>query len=418
MKTRLTFIALVFCSFFFTPSGGMAQVPEESKLQTVFSADDWSSYQSALETKKDAAKIFKKTDDLFKKATALKNQAASEKSSKNQKKILKQAVDTETDAKKSGIRALVVLKDCNKTRIDLLQANINRLKQTNNAVTAAKLEKDTEKLLADAAANRKTATGLELDQKYKVLEAAERFEAIAIENYMKMFAIFLKWDGYQQYTEDVIFDAVVDSDRKEKIENKSRFEPDFKTDTLLRSASDELRARIYTYLGYDTAKNTIFFSENGKMMRKDQSQAVVQKEEQRRQAYNDSVAYATKLKVRDSIAKNDGKPHNVKYTEGDLVIMINPDTPPGKVVFRVQVASDVVVLSQRKLRKVYKKNFMLIQTYQDSWYRYSIGEFDNYADAAKLRNESGVVGAFIVAFLDGTQIDIKEALNRTQKITN
>ena len=418
MKTRLKIIYLIFCFLFFSTLRVNAQVPEELKLQSVFSADDWISYQSALESKKDAAKIFKRTDDLFKKAVSLKNQAATEKSSKNQKKLLKQAIDTEVDAKKNGIRALVVLKDCNKTRIDLLQTNIDRLKQSNKAVTAAKLEKDTEKLLADAVANRKSATSLEIDPKYKVLEAADRFENIAIENYMKMFAITLKWDGYQQYTEDVIFDAVVDKDRTEKIENKSRFEPNFKTDTLLRSASDELKARIYTYLGYDTAKSTIFFSENGKMMRKEQSQSILKKGEERKLASKDSVAFAEKQKMRDSMFRNDGKPHNVKYTEGDLVIMINPDTPPGKVVFRVQVASDVVVLSQRKLRKVYKKNFMLIQTYQDSWYRYSIGEFDNYADAAKLRNESGVLGAFIVAFLNGTQIDIKEALNYTKKITN
>ena len=393
-----------------------SQVPDESKLQTVFSADDWNTYQGALDAKKDASKISKRTDDQFKKSVQLKNQAASEKSSKNQKKLLQQAIDAEIDAKKNEIRYLGVLKECNKTRVDLLQSNIDRLKEANKAVSAAKLEKDTKKLLDDAAQNRKKATGLDLDPKLKVLEAADRFESIAIENYMKMFAIVLKWDGYQQYTEDVIFDAVVDKDRTEKIENKSRFKPNFNTDTLLRSASDELKSRIYTYLGYDTAKNTIFFSDNGKMLSKEQSDLLLKKDEERKQAIKDSISFAEKQKTQqDSSVRNDGKPHNVKYTEGDLVITINPDTPPGKVIFRVQVASDVVVLSQRKLRKVYKKNFMLYQTFQDSWYRYSIGEFDNYADAAKLRAESGVAGAFIVAFLNNTQIDIKEALNQTKK---
>ena len=238
-KVKLYFI-LISYFLVFPLISGKAQVPDEKKLKLVFSNDDWATYEAALGSKQEASKIFKKTDDLLKKSNQLKIQAETDKSSKNQKKLLKSALETENDAKKNGLRGLGILKECNKTRIELLQSNINRLRETNKAVTAEKLEKDTEKLLADAQSNRKMAIKLELDAKYKVLEAADRFESLAIENFMKMFAITLKWDGYQQYTEDVIFDAVVDKDRNEKIENKSRFKPNFNSDTLLRSASDEL----------------------------------------------------------------------------------------------------------------------------------------------------------------------------------
>ena len=72
------------------------------------------------------------------------------------------------------------------------------------------------------------------------------------------------------------------------------------------------------------------------------------------------------------------------------------------IIYRVQIAANKSQLTQKTLRKMYlgQKNIEMIN--ENGWYKYSIGDFDDYASANKFRKESGLDNAFIVAYRKGT----------------
>jgi hypothetical protein len=73
------------------------------------------------------------------------------------------------------------------------------------------------------------------------------------------------------------------------------------------------------------------------------------------------------------------------------------------IIYRVQIAANKAQLSQRALSKIYygKKNVEMIN--ENGWFKYSIGDFEDYDGASKFRKQCGVNNAFIVAYRRGTR---------------
>ncbi len=86
--------------------------------------------------------------------------------------------------------------------------------------------------------------------------------------------------------------------------------------------------------------------------------------------------------------------------EDEKALLIPADE---NVVYRVQIAADKTQLSQRALRKMYygQKNVEMIN--ENGWYKYSVGDFDDFQSANKFRKECGVANAFIVAYRKGAR---------------
>ncbi len=79
------------------------------------------------------------------------------------------------------------------------------------------------------------------------------------------------------------------------------------------------------------------------------------------------------------------------------------------VVFKVQIAADTKKISSDNLHKIYS-GYENVQHYEeDGMYKYSLGEFKTYEEANKFRVNSGVKGAFVIAFKGETKINVLEA---------
>jgi hypothetical protein len=89
-------------------------------------------------------------------------------------------------------------------------------------------------------------------------------------------------------------------------------------------------------------------------------------------------------------------------------------TYSSKAVFRVQVSSSSKVIPEARLRKeLGLDNEIKISVVSSvNSYKYQAGEFTEYNSAARLLKklkEKGVKGAFIVAYIQGKQVDVNKA---------
>ncbi len=74
-----------------------------------------------------------------------------------------------------------------------------------------------------------------------------------------------------------------------------------------------------------------------------------------------------------------------------------------EIIYRVQIAANKAQLSQRALGKIYYGNKNVEMINEEGWFKYSIGDFDDYESASKFRKQCGVQNAFIVAYRRGTR---------------
>jgi hypothetical protein len=78
-------------------------------------------------------------------------------------------------------------------------------------------------------------------------------------------------------------------------------------------------------------------------------------------------------------------------------------------VFMVQIAASKVVLSKGKLASIYKKTNDIQRVYTEGYYKYRVGNFKNYKEAAAFRDQckkSGAPDAFVVVY-DKNNIQIQ-----------
>lgn len=73
------------------------------------------------------------------------------------------------------------------------------------------------------------------------------------------------------------------------------------------------------------------------------------------------------------------------------------------IIYRVQLAANRAELTQRALQSIYYGNKQVEMILEDSWFKYSIGDFEDYKSADKFRSQCGVQNAFIVAYRKGTR---------------
>ncbi|HAN19094.1 MAG: hypothetical protein A2X13_02635 [Bacteroidetes bacterium GWC2_33_15] len=79
------------------------------------------------------------------------------------------------------------------------------------------------------------------------------------------------------------------------------------------------------------------------------------------------------------------------------------------IVFKVQVAADKKQLSSEKLHVIYSGYEKINRFEEDGWYKYAVGEFNNFNDANEFRKNCNVKGAFVVAFKGDKKINVLDA---------
>lgn len=81
------------------------------------------------------------------------------------------------------------------------------------------------------------------------------------------------------------------------------------------------------------------------------------------------------------------------------------------IIFYVQIAAHTVPMTKEYIKEnVYFGNMPVTEKFESNWYKYTIGEFDNFNDAKKLLQSSSVQKAFVVAYQGDKRLSIKEAL--------
>jgi hypothetical protein len=86
------------------------------------------------------------------------------------------------------------------------------------------------------------------------------------------------------------------------------------------------------------------------------------------------------------------------------------------IYFYVQIAAHTIPMSKEYIKKnIYAGTIDIDERYEDSWYKYTIGKFDNFNDAKALLISSRVRKAFVVAYQSGNRLTIKEALEKIKR---
>ena len=98
-------------------------------------------------------------------------------------------------------------------------------------------------------------------------------------------------------------------------------------------------------------------------------------------------------------AQSDEKLAEIHEGEEDKLNLIPADE---NVIYRVQLAANKSELTQRALQRIYAGNKQVEMLLENGWFKYSIGDFDDFKSADKFRKQCGVRNAFIVAYRKGT----------------
>ena len=85
-----------------------------------------------------------------------------------------------------------------------------------------------------------------------------------------------------------------------------------------------------------------------------------------------------------------------------------------EAIYKVQIAANGSPLSQHHLKKIYDGNKKVQMVTEDGWYKYSIGDFDSYAEAEEFKRSLKITDAFVVAYTDNKKVDLL-ALNKDNK---
>lgn len=82
----------------------------------------------------------------------------------------------------------------------------------------------------------------------------------------------------------------------------------------------------------------------------------------------------------------------------------------GYIEFRVQIAAHTGQIDDDYIKTFYTGADSVSEVREGNWFKYQIGQFDNFADANLLRQKSRVPRAFVVAYQNNKKITIIEAL--------
>jgi hypothetical protein len=99
-----------------------------------------------------------------------------------------------------------------------------------------------------------------------------------------------------------------------------------------------------------------------------------------------------------------------EYSQCSRIQITNSLPAKPEFIFKVQVAASKTKISQTELAKIYCGNLSVYEVFEDPWYRYSIGNFEDYSEALRLRDRICTPGAFVVAYKNGSKIPVRRAM--------
>ena len=118
---------------------------------------------------------------------------------------------------------------------------------------------------------------------------------------------------------------------------------------------------------------------------------------------NDSISNLKKDSVLESNNLNQvvlNQDTNTLHQSGNSVI-----------VFKVQVGACHRQIPEEELHKRYPGNKSISEEMNDGWYKYLIGNYNNYSEAKSEKQSCGTPDAWVVVYKDDKRVNIKEVIN-------
>jgi hypothetical protein len=88
------------------------------------------------------------------------------------------------------------------------------------------------------------------------------------------------------------------------------------------------------------------------------------------------------------------------------------------IYYQVQIAAHTQPLTQDYLKNIYIGAIRINEIHEDEWYKYTLGRYKTFDEAAKLLRSINVPKAFVVAYKNGKRVRLKEVAEPVQKSLN
>ncbi|GEM_PF-6967483 len=102
-------------------------------------------------------------------------------------------------------------------------------------------------------------------------------------------------------------------------------------------------------------------------------------------------------------------------------VPVKTNSAPPSLLFTVQIAASRMELTSTFLKTIYqlKDGERFSSELDEGWYKYSIGQFKTYAEAAEFKRNIKVQGAFVVAYKEGSRVrNIQTVITKDSVISN
>jgi hypothetical protein len=109
------------------------------------------------------------------------------------------------------------------------------------------------------------------------------------------------------------------------------------------------------------------------------------------------------------IITNDRSNNNNNSNSGNFKSIDIPQQ--ANVIFHVQVGASRKPMPQKELKARYPGKMPVEQIQHDGWYKYLIGNFNNYGEARQVKFSSGTPDAWVVVYKDGVRVNIREVMD-------
>ncbi len=129
------------------------------------------------------------------------------------------------------------------------------------------------------------------------------------------------------------------------------------------------------------------------------------------------VAYSDgeKINIKDAIASTDKDIRTNKKVKDVAFAQESKKKIDDDIIFYIQIAADKKPLSNYKLLNLYKGTMQIKISYEDGWYKYMVGDFSTYYEAAEFKRSLNIFGSFIVPYQSGERISLSDAFKYTKK---
>ena len=131
-------------------------------------------------------------------------------------------------------------------------------------------------------------------------------------------------------------------------------------------------------------------------------------------AYKDGERVNPESARRDEVKKPEDEKTFAEKTEPTTSEPVEPAETSSEVVFKVQIAASRSPMNKNVLHNIYKGGRDIDKNIVDGWHKYSVGNFQDYETANKLKQKTNVSGAFVTAYKNGNLLDIKQAIQLSE----